>query len=560
MTTPEHLESDVIIVGAGPVGLTLAMELAGRGIDVAVLETRYRGEPPSVKCNHVSARSMEIFRRLGIAANIRNAGLPEDFRHDIAFRTTMTGWELARVTIPSRRDRYTERTGPDCNWPTPEPPHRINQIYLEPILFEHAAAYDRIRMLNRTRFDEFRQSGETVDVRATMLETGDVLELRGSFLVGCDGGQSSVRRQIGSKLEGDAVVQRVQSTYIRAPSLIEEMKTEPSWGSLSLNPRRSGTVYAIDGREEWLIHNYLRENEPDFETVDRDWSIRTILGVDETFAYQVISKEDWFGRRLVANRFRNERVFICGDAAHLWVPYAGYGMNAGIADANNLAWLLSAHLTGWAPYRILDAYEAERLPITEQVSHFAMNHAHATAKQRREVPTEIEDETPEGEHARSVLGKATYDLNVQQYAASGLNFGYYYDRSPIIAYDGDGHPPYSMGGFTPSTVPGCRLPHVWVEGESSLYDLLGPEYTLIRIDPEIELDGLHAEFSFRSVPLVVLDLPQLRDAPDYDVSLILVRPDQHIAWRGNSVPQDASSLVDLVRGENPPRAIQNADG
>src|SRR5262249_55922464 len=152
-------------------------------------------------------------------------------------------------------------------------------------------------------------------------------------------------------------------------------KQVPAWATFSLNPHRSGNVYAIDGRENWLIHNYLKPDEEDFDAVDRDWAIRTILGVDKTFAYEVISKEDWIGRRLVADKFRDRRVFICGDAAHLWVPMAGYGMNAGIADAANLAWLLAAHLKGWAPVDILDAHEQERLPITEQVSHFAMNHA-----------------------------------------------------------------------------------------------------------------------------------------------------------------------------------------
>ena len=222
-------------------------------------------------------------------------------------------------------------------------------------------------------------------------------------------------------------------------------------------------VYAIDGRERWLVHNYLKADEPDFDSVDRDWAIRTILGVGADFRYDVISKEDWYGRRLVADKFRDRCAFIAGDAAHIWVPYAGYGMNAGIADATNLSWLLAAHLNGWAPAAILDAYEAERLPITDQVSRFAMSHAEAEIRRRGAVPNEIEEAGPRGERAREEVGRLAYEINVQQYACAGLNFGTFYDRSPIIAYDGAEHPPYTMATYTPSTVPGCRTPHLWIE-------------------------------------------------------------------------------------------------
>ena len=178
------------------------------------------------------------------------------------------------------------------------------------------------------------------------------------------------------------------------------------------------------------------------------------VGVGADFQYEVISREDWFGRRLVADRFRDRRAFIAGDAAHLWVPYAGYGMNAGIADAANLAWMLAAVLHGWGGAGLLDAYQAERQPITEQVSRFAMNHAAAMAKARRAVPAGIEDDTPEGAALRAAVGQAAYALNVTQYCCGGLNFGYFYDQSPIVVGDGGLHPPYSMADFTASTVPG----------------------------------------------------------------------------------------------------------
>ena len=195
---------------------------------------------------------------------------------------------------------------------------------------------------------------------------------------------------------------------------------------------------------------------------------------------------------MIANKFRHGCAFVAGDAAHIWVPYAGYGMNAGIADAMDLSWLLAAHLNGWAPAAILDAYEAERWPITSQVSRFAMSHAEAEIRRRGAVPENIEDTGPEGESARDEVGRLTYEINVQQYACAGLNFGSYYDRSPIIAYDGAEHPAYTMSSYTPSTVPGCRTPHQWCEDGGSLYDAMGPEFTLLRFDPDVDVAPLRA--------------------------------------------------------------------
>lgn len=336
MTT--KLQAQVLIVGAGPVGLTLATDLAQRGISVIVAEIRQRGEAPSVKCNHTSARSMEIFRRLGVAKALREAGLPADHPNDVSYRTTFTGEELSRIHIPARKDRYTDKSGPDGWWPTPEPPHRINQIYLEPVLFAHAEATKGVQIITRTRIDEFAQHVDGVEAEGVNLDTGESLRIRCDYMIGCDGGRSAVRKAIGAKLSGTDVVGRVQSTFFRAPDLLSRASHAPAWATFSLNPRRSGNVYAIDGRETFLLHNYLRSDETDFESVDRDWAIRTILGVGPDFQYEIISKEDWIGRRLVADKFRDRRVFICGDASHLWIPMAGYGMNAGIADAMNLSW------------------------------------------------------------------------------------------------------------------------------------------------------------------------------------------------------------------------------
>jgi 2-polyprenyl-6-methoxyphenol hydroxylase-like FAD-dependent oxidoreductase len=548
-------QTQVLVVGAGPVGLTAAMDLAARGIEVIVAETRRAGEPPEVKCNHVSARSMEVFRRLGIVDRVRNAGLPADFPNDCAYRTAVVGRELTRIPIPCRAERYTATDGPDTWWPTPEPPHRINQIYLEPILFECARHNPRIRILSRTQIESFQQRDDQVVAIARDLDGGGSFSILADYLVGCDGGRSTVRKQIGAHLAGTDVVQRVQSTYIRAPDLKHLIAQKPAWMTMSLNPRRCGTTVAIDGRDNWLIHNHLAPGETEFDSVDRDWALRTILGVGPDFRYEIISKEDWVGRRLVADRFRDRRVFICGDAAHLWIPYAGYGMNAGIADAVSLCWLMAATLQGWVSPGILDAYESERQPITEQVSHFAMNHALEVMSQRRSVPEAVEFDGPEGDRVRASVGQAAYDLNVQQYCCAGLNFGYYYDGSSIVAYDGEAAPSYSMGNFTPSTAPGARAPHLWLEDGRSLWDALGPAYTLLRVDPTVETDPLLQAAARQRLPLAIVDVDTDEARRAYTESLVLIRPDTHIAWRGYTCPADADGLVMRLRGALGPAAV-----
>jgi 2-polyprenyl-6-methoxyphenol hydroxylase-like FAD-dependent oxidoreductase len=538
------------IIGAGPVGLTLALDLASRGIRTILLEQRRAYEVPSVKCNHISSRTMEIFRRLGIVATIRNAGLPGDYPNDVVVRTRATGFELTRIPIPCREQRYTATGGPDTDWPTPEPAHRINQIYFEPLLFRRAAETPGIEILSRTRYESHIQHEDRVVITARDLETQRELRVECEYLIGCDGGRSDVRRQIGAKLQGDDVIQRVQSTYFRAPDLIHRIP-KPAWMSYLYAPERAGNLVAIDGRERWLLHNYLLPHEPDFESVDRDQAIRCLLGVDASFQYELLTREDWVGRRLIADTFRDRRVFICGDAAHLWVPYAGYGMNAGIADAMNLSWMLAAHIKGWAPAAILDAHEKERRPTVEEVSLFVAKHAKGAITERTTLPADIEADTPAGAASRARVGEAAYKLHVQQFACAGLNYGYAYKESPLISFDGEAAPPWSMRDYIPSTVPGCRTPHLWLADGRSLYDAMGPEYTLLRFTREVDVSALMDAAAERGVPLTLLDVEPREGMAPYRHSLLLSRPDFHVAWRGDRLPSDPRALIDLIRGAAP---------
>ncbi|ALK91368.1 FAD-dependent oxidoreductase [Limnohabitans sp. 103DPR2] len=548
MSADIKFNTPVLIVGAGPVGMTMALCLAQRGIASVLVELRAAEVLPDVKCNHISARSMELFRALGVSQDLRAAGLPDDYPHSVSYRTSTLGEEIARIHIPGRNTRLTDHSGPDGHWPTPEPPHRINQRYIEPILRQHVQKQALITCLYKHQVIAFEQDEHQVTAQVQNLEQPDApaFAIQASYLVGCDGGRSMVRKGIGAKLVGDEVVQRVQSTCIRAPGLIAKMKAAPAWAMFTVNPRRSGNIYAIDGKEVWLIHNYLRDHEVDFEAVDRDWAIRTILGVGDDFEYQVMSKEDWIGRRLVSDQLQSGKVFVAGDAAHLWVPYAGYGMNAGLADAANLAWHLAAQLEGWAAPQALSAYEKERHPITEQVSRFAMNHAHAMSQRRRQIPENLEEDSPAGQAARTEFGQDLYDLNVQQYCCAGLNFGYYYDQSPVMVYDEERAPDYSMGSFQSSSVPGCRAPHFWLAEGRSVYDALGPAYTLLCfVNPVCEtVEALKGQAAVARMPLAVIDVSsQANVPPEYRHAFVLVRSDAHTVWRGDALNLETAQGV-----------------
>ena len=536
-----RINTEVLIVGAGPVGLSLAMDLGRRGVGVTLAELRAAGEPPSVRCNHVSARTMEAFRRLGIAPAVRDAGLPADYPNDVVFRTTATGIEMARIPIPCRAERYIAKDGPDTWWPTPEPPHRINQIYLEPVLFACATATPGLRILNRTRVCDFEQDEDGVLAIAENLDLNESFEVRARYLVGCDGAHSDVRHRMGVRLSGDAAVVQVQSTYIHAPDLLGMMPSR-AWAVDCLNSRSWGLVFAIDGCDRWLIHNFL-------PSVDRDRSIREILGVGPSFAFKVLGQEDWTGRRMIADHFRDRHVFLSGDAAHIWVPFAGYGMNAGIADALNLSWMLAGVIKGWANPAILAAYEIERRPITDQVSRYAMATSLARTSQRqRSIPVTIEQPGPVGDDIRARIGREAYDINVGQFCCGGLNFGYFYAGSPIIAYDGEPAPAYDIYEFRQSTVPGCRTPHLWLRDGRSLYDVLGSDFTLLRFDMEANIDGIIEAAAGRAVPLVVVDVDLSEAADLYSCKLLLSRPDQHVAWRDNKSPENPMKLIDRIRG------------
>jgi hypothetical protein len=231
------------------------------------------------------------------------------------------------------------------------------------------------------------------------------------------------------------------------------------------------------------------------------------------FAFETLREDEWVGRRMLADRFRDRRAFLCGDAAHVWVPFGAYGMNAGIADAINLSWMLAGVIKGWADPALLDAYEIERRPITEQVSRHAMRLATTWEKRYGAIPETIEAPGPEGDAVRVRVGRQAEEIMAEGMCCGGLNFGYFYEGSPIVAYDGEAAPPYTMAQFAQSTVPGCRTPHVWLRDGRSLYDALGPDFALLRLDPAVDVGDLATAAARRKVPMTVFDVHSV-DAPE----------------------------------------------
>lgn len=531
----------VLIIGGGPVGLSLGMDLASRGVETLILEQRAAMEAPEPRCNHVSARTMEVFRRLGVADKVRASGLPADYPHDVAYVTSMFGHELGRVRIPSRANRFNDAGYADGGWPTPEPPHRINQVYLEPVLFRHATTFDKLTIVSNFRAQSITQLGTSVQVSGIDLSSGEARQFEAQFVAGCDGASSMVRKMLGVKLQGDDGLMYSMMATITAPGLLAKAGCNPAWMYWILNPRQLGAVIALDGADEWVV-NAFYSTPQDEANFDWNAAIRRCIGNDVDFT--IHTQKPWVGRRLLADKFSVGNVFLLGDAAHNWIPMAGYGMNAGIADAANLAWKLAAVINGWADPGLLPTFEAERRPILDQVSSIA---ALVRRKNNLEISPEVEEASTAGDACRAQLGSYMVENDGPQFACIGLNFGYYYEGSPAIAYDGGQPPAYTIGTYTPSTCPGCRVPHIWLDDKSSLYDHLGPGYSLLRC-ASIDVSALQDAAQAAGVPLRVIDLDGQSEASIYDMPLILVRPDQHVAWRGTDLPAKPEQLIAQIRG------------
>jgi len=536
----DEQEWSVVVAGAGPVGMTLAAELGRRGVSVLVLE-QANDTTTNPRCNTTNARSMEYFRRLGVADRIRRAGLPLDHPTDVVYCTSLTGHELTRFRFSSAA-AVLDGTAPELlEWPTPEPQHRISQIFLEPILAEHLATVPGVQLRRGWRVTAVREVGDHAEVDAVGPD-GQRHTIAARYVVGCDGGASVVRRGIGVAFEGDgkAAEERL-SVYFRSPALTERLRglrERPGWMYWWYGPRLRGSFLQLDGRELFLCHARVPDGERP-EDLHEDEVLRAALGDD--IPLDVIEVVRWTPRRLVANRFRSGRVLLAGDAAHVWLPLGGFGMNTGIADAVGLGWRLAAVVAGWGGERLLDDYAFERRSVGEATSQAALK-IDLDMKQVGRDPR-LDDDSPDGERLRAEAGELIQVADRQQWYSQGVQFGNRYTASAGVTGRVDVDPSEAIARideYSPSDESGSRFPHTWLPDGRSCFDELGRDFTLVRIgaDPPDVASVVDAA-ARAGIPLVTTDLPGEPGRP----ALVLVRPDLYVAWSGDALPASPDAFL-----------------
>ena len=512
----------VLIAGGGPVGMTLACELSRRGIECMLVErnattTRYP------KMDITNARSMELFRRLALVNALRSVAVPEDNNFDVSWVTSLTGHELHRFRYPSVNEwRRLICKNNDGSMPG-EAPMRVSQVEIEPVLQGAVKALPGVEARWDVAFEELTQDAEGVTATLCAAD-GAAEQIRCHYLVGCDGGSSRVRHCLGIRLHGQARVMDRFLVHFRSTSHDVLQHFGVAWHYQS----HKGTLIAQNDRDIWTFQaRFPQDIAP--KAINAGAMLRDFAGRD--FDYKILLTSAWTPHLLVAERYDLGRVFLAGDAAHQYIPTGGYGMNTGIADACDLGWKLAAVLHGFAGPRLLSSYDAERRPVGLRNREASKRHSET----RRDIASVYHDGLTalglDGEMARAVAGRRIASFGNAENESYGIEYGYAYEESPVICAERGADIPSDPLRYIPTTFPGVRMPSVVLKGDTPIYDWLGLWFTLVCVGtpPSAALVEAAAR---RSVPLEVLRL----DEPDliavYGRRLMLVRPDQHIAWRG----------------------------
>lgn len=544
----------VAIVGGGPVGMMTALFLDRHGIPSVIfnLDEAPRAHPKGSTHN---SRTMEHYRRLGFADRIRCLGLPPDHPTDVAYFTRFEAWELARLQMPSQHEKAAFVRDSDATSQIPEPIQRANQMYVEPVLFDEIRKRPNITVRFGHQVEEFSEVQDGVVLTSRAAGCGEAETWRVRYLVGADGGRSFVRRSLGiSYAATDQLRQaffggRMISTHVRAPALYQEvLGSRRAWQYWVVNPEVRTAMVALNGVDEFVIWSQTA----DADSLPSDHEVGQLVAqcVGRDLPVQVLAHRPWTaGIALVAESYGRGRVLLAGDSVHLFTPTGGFGMNTGVDDAANLAWKLAAMIQGWGGPNLLPTYEKERKPIGERNTVAARQLAKSVGGVA--VGADVERTDAAGMAARADLS-AQLGTFGEEFASLGVQLGARYDGSTIVV--GDEAPPSDdLVNYVPSGVPGGRAPHLWLDQArvfgSSLYDRLGTGFTLLRLGRAAGAgEDLKSAAMRAGVPLKVLDVPGEPARDLYGRDLVLIRPDQHIAWRGNDTPNNNDLLFAHLTG------------
>lgn len=530
----------VLIVGAGPAGLALAIELGHRGVPCLLIERNDRvGYAPRAKTTNV--RTREHLRRWGIADKLRAASpLGLDYPSNVTFITRLNGYGITRFEnalycAPGRNPLYSEH----AQW--------IPQYELEEVLRAHAQSLPGVELRFNCELQSFEQDADGVRARVNNLAGSGEFEIRTDYLVGADGARSTVRKLIGAEMTGVHGLSRNYNIIFRAPGLAQAHQHGPAIMYWQINDEVPSIIGPMDKDDIWFFMPMQLPEGIQITPEEAPALIARATGID--LDYQVLSSDQWTASRLIADRYRDRRVFLAGDACHLHPPFGGFGMNMGVADGVDLGWKLAARLQGWGGAALLDSYELERRPVHNYVMDEAVaNHAQLGVELRRPG---MEEAGEEGERLRREIGTQIQAAKLREFYTLGVVLGYRYDDSPVIVDDGSRAPAHDFLNYLPSAHPGCLAPHAWLHDSSSLYDHFGSGFTLLALagSDAAGISAMRAGAQAAGLPLTVVEPREAAVLADlYQAPYALIRPDQHVAWRGTAIPRDAAALLTRVAG------------
>lgn len=541
----------VLIVGAGPIGLALAGDLALRGT-ASLLVERSDGTITQPKMDMVGVRTMEFARRWGIADWVRGTPYPRDYPQDNVYLESLTGFEFGRERIPGKDAEPRPAQ-------SPEKRERCPQDMFDPVMQRFVRQLPAATLSYLTELTEFEEDADRVIATLRDVTTGQSRTVTCDYLVGTDGGASFVRQSAGIKMTGTPVLTHTVNIIFRTPNLPALHDKDLAYRFIFIGPEGTWlTIVAINGADRWRMSIVGTDEKREYSESE----IRALIvrAVGREFGFEIESIMPWVRRELLADSYGTKRVFIAGDAAHLMSPTGGFGMNTGMGDAVDLSWKLDGTLKGWGGPGLLAAYEAERRPVARHnIAESSANLKLMLEPRKTPPPPEIFMPGAEHDAARAAYGKWYNDLMKREWYTIGIHLGYAYGDSPIVVPDGSLVPPQQTATYEQTTAPGARAPHVWLKDGRSTLDLFGDGFVLVRLGADAPSgDTLVRAANATGVPLTVVSLEEPDVVAAYQRKLVLVRPDGHCCWRGDADPDDATAIIDTIRGARVDAALHVA--